>query len=123
MDTPLSDTYIDYDDELDPSRVLTSWCEAITGLFMYYNALHSHMTTHSTSDAYIGQCPFYQLVQLAKTMHEELAKLEQDLGQFPGDNQSTSQQAFKRLAAHTNILNQLNQQARIKLRLAEMPAC
>ena len=122
MDTPLTDTHINHD-ELDPSRVLTRWCEAITGLFMYFNALHARLTTHSTTDAYIGQCPVYQLVQLAKTMHEELAKLEQDLDQPPRDTPATSQPAFNRLAAHTAIINQLNQQARISLKLAEMPAC
>jgi hypothetical protein len=109
-------------DDYTPEYVLADWQQAITTFYNYYHQLLTCVgqpaLKHEWPDStrtHIGQCPVIQLRYLIASMQEALIKLIQDMD-FVKQSPSISKK-HKKLASHTQLLNDLSQQARNRLYL------
>ncbi|CAN5119143.1 hypothetical protein BH09BAC4_BH09BAC4_07960 [soil metagenome] len=98
---------------------LSDWIEAISTFQTYYTHLSSYYTKSLRVGNQVasGQCPMDQLTALLCTMETELTKLMQDLSQLDSCKQAYTREDFKKLAVHTQILNQLNERAQAMMAL------
>ncbi|GAB4018641.1 hypothetical protein [Spirosoma koreense] len=71
---------------------------------------------------YIGQCPVDQLITLLTRMQEELEKLLLDIEKEEPIDSLDSDESCQKLLIHTQILEDLNQQAKAMLHLTALPA-
>ena len=93
---------------------LSDWIEAISTFQTYYTHLSSYCNEKSLSvgsQGVSGQCPMDQLITLVSIMETELAKLMLDFDPIFSGKQVYTREDCRRLAAHTQILNQLNERA------------
>jgi hypothetical protein len=126
MNTKLLNRNLALVDDYTPQHVLADWQQAIT---TFYNCYHQVLTCVSQPEskhelklattAHIGQCPLAQLVRLTTTMQEALLKLTEDMKYVAQSPSITTQ--YKKLATHTQMLNDLSQQARHRLYLVNQP--
>ncbi|MVM37060.1 hypothetical protein GO730_04275 [Spirosoma sp. HMF3257] len=107
---------------LSAESVLTNWIKATSDLYINYRKIMTAVNRPETESLrqekqYIGQCPRVLLMELAITMQQELERLLLDMEKIDTFTPSTSKQTIKRLFDHTNALNELNDQAQIRLDL------
>lgn len=123
MDTLKTDSHR-INKQVDIEYIVADWVEAVST----FNANHGRLTkcltkglAHSIGSKehrYIGQCPVGQLVILINKLQDELVRLSQDvdtISHLPKDRKN-----YKKLARHTNVLNQLNRQAHHALVLSTL---
>lgn len=108
--------------------ILTEWAEATASLHENYNRLLTcispnkpeQTTSAAPSRSYIGQCPVDALVALLAMMQKQMEMLVADMEQVICPSQPVPTENYKKLAAHTRIINKLNQQAQTKLLLTTL---
>lgn len=104
---------------------LSDWIEAISTFQTYYTHLSSYCNERSLqigSQGASGQCPMDQLTALVCTMEAELANLMLDFGPIDPCQQAYTTEDCRRLAFHTQILNQLNERAQTMMVLTTFTA-
>jgi hypothetical protein len=112
-----------------PGYILTNWLIAMTDFHSYYHQLAICTSEtmigqdwNTKKPVYIGQCSVSLLVELISTMREELKNLAQDIDQLDELRPSSIVKNYKKLTAHTRVLNQLNQLAQNRLYLVTLPS-
>lgn len=92
---------------------LSDWIDAVSTFQTYYTHLSSYCTKslRAESQGMSSQCPMDQLTALLYTMETELTNLMQDLSQLDSCKQAYTREDFRKLAVHTQIINQLNERA------------
>ncbi|WP_020603063.1 hypothetical protein [Spirosoma spitsbergense] len=119
-----------YSSETDkPERILADWAAAIADFHTYHQqvvtcisqiGIEHDLGRENIKSVFIGQCPVSLLVKLVATMQEELEKLLQDMDQLVNPGPSGMSQNYEKLAAHTHVLHQLNQEAQKGLHLVNL---
>lgn len=109
------------------AQTLTAWVEAAFHLYSNYSKLTAFIDRNELEQPltalkhpYIGQCPIQHVTGLVASMEKELKKLLEDMEQDDEIEPSFQQENYKKLAAHTIVLNRLNQQAQTRLRLMSL---
>ncbi|GAB2539519.1 hypothetical protein [Spirosoma aerophilum] len=108
--------------------ILFDWVTAAFNLHQNYTNLVSFFQSNQPDAAdsrkqkqYVGQCPSDQFLVLITRMEVELQKLIQDLDSVNKFDSPAATGNYNKLAAHTQILNKLNQEAQTRLLLATCP--
>jgi hypothetical protein len=124
MDRQQSDYKTSPINELDPENVLTGWINAVACFQLNYHQIYTIIHAHKLSGkmdagANVNQCSISQLKTFLSGMQQQLETLLIDID---SSGLQLTQVNYQKLAAHTNSLELLNQQAQQLLVLTCLPA-
>ncbi|UFH56306.1 hypothetical protein [Spirosoma sp. KNUC1025] len=112
-----------------PADTLAKWLSAVADFKQRYKQviglldIHNHNQNISlTNVECIGQCPISQVTGLLNKMQEELEKLLMDLSQASQMDRLVRKNKYKKLAAHTQAIEELNHEAENVFLLASLSA-
>ena len=122
MKTQPFNSYSPAEEECTLEATITDWLRATTLFYGNYGQLVTTINQRmiqpgglAEANSSLGQRSIEPLITLVLEMQAELEKLLGDMDQFALLAQRPSTQGYKKLQAHTRILNHLNHQAHQRL--------
>ncbi|WP_420147666.1 hypothetical protein [Spirosoma sp.] len=104
--------------------VLMEWMKAVTAFHENYALINNYLSANTaqkeqtaTENECTGQCSAEQCVALRTKMQHVLEKLLVDMFRQEESDLSISDDSYRKLTIHTQILTELNQQAQAMLYL------
>ncbi|SFE97576.1 hypothetical protein [Spirosoma endophyticum] len=114
--------------EKKPEQILTDWLTAAALFHGYYHQVVSQASQQVHQANLRADTPLVQdqasrqpLLTLVMAMQAELATLLQDMDQLALLTQAPTPRGYQKLAAHTEILTRLTQQAQARLAVGTSP--
>ena len=112
--------------EKKPEQILADWLTAAALFHGYYHQLVSQASQQVHQADLLGDTPLAHasrqpLLTLVMAMQAELATLLQEMDQLALLTQSPTPRGYQKLAAHTEILTRLTQQAQARLAVGISP--